>query len=49
MLIPHLTAHDGGVLRDMCRDILLDLSEDVEATVIHGDRKDLKSGRSRRK
>lgn len=41
-MIPHLTTHDGGVLRDMCRDVLQDLSEEVSATVIHGNPKDLK-------
>lgn len=35
--IPHLTAHDAEVLRHMCRDILLDLAEEVEATVVSGD------------
>lgn len=48
-LIPHLTAHDGGVLRDMCRDILMDLAEEVSATVIHGNEKDLKNANKRRK
>ncbi|RWC91661.1 MAG: hypothetical protein EOS72_03125 [Mesorhizobium sp.] len=34
--IPHLTAHDADVLKQMCRDILLDLAEEVEAAVISG-------------
>ena len=32
--IPHLTPHDADVLKHMCRDLLLDLAEEVEATVI---------------
>lgn len=43
--IPHLTAHDGEVLRDMVRDMLLDLSDEVEASVIAGDKRSFKSGK----
>jgi phage terminase Nu1 subunit (DNA packaging protein) len=35
-VIPHLTAHDGDVLKHMCRDILMDLAEEVEAAVVSG-------------
>lgn len=35
--IPHLTPHDADVLKHMCRDILMDLSEEVEASVMSGD------------
>jgi phage terminase Nu1 subunit (DNA packaging protein) len=35
--IPHLTAHDADVLKHLCRDILLDLAEEVEASVVSGD------------
>ncbi|TIS37516.1 hypothetical protein [Mesorhizobium sp.] len=34
--IPHLTPHDADVLKHMCRDLLLDLAEEVEAAVISG-------------
>lgn len=34
--IPHLTAHDADVLKQMCRDILMDLAEEVEAAVVSG-------------
>lgn len=43
--IPHLTAHDGEVLREMVRDMLLDLSDEVEASVIAGDKRSFKSGK----
>lgn len=42
--IPHLTAHDAEVLRDVCRGLLLDLSEEAEATVIGGDGEEVKDG-----
>lgn len=35
--IPHLTPHDADVLKHMCRDILLDLAEEVEAAVVSGE------------
>lgn len=35
--IPHLTAHDADILKHICRDILLDLGEEVEASVIQGE------------
>ncbi|RWM29415.1 hypothetical protein [Mesorhizobium sp.] len=34
--IPHLTAHDADVLKHLCRDILMDLAEEVEAAVVSG-------------
>ncbi|WP_378952100.1 hypothetical protein [Mesorhizobium sp. ANAO-SY3R2] len=37
--IPHLTAHDAEVLKKMCRDMLMDLAEEVETVVISGDPK----------
>lgn len=43
--IPHLTAHDADVLKHMCRDILMDLAEDVEASVGSGDPKELSGER----
>jgi len=39
--IPHLTAHDGELVRDLCREILEDAAEEVEDTVIGGDRDDI--------
>jgi len=42
--IPHLTAHDGDVLKRMVRDLLLDLGEEVEAAVIGGDARKLTGG-----
>lgn len=40
--IPHLTNHDGETLKKMCRDILNDLSNEVEAGVIGGNKNDVK-------
>ncbi|ESW92926.1 hypothetical protein NKL07_21875 [Mesorhizobium sp. C280B] len=39
--IPHLTPHDADVLKHMCRDILLDMAEEVEASVISGDSREI--------
>lgn len=39
--IPHLTAHDAVTIRKLVRDELRDLAEEVEATVIGADPKDL--------
>lgn len=41
--IPHLTNHDGETLKQMCRDILNDLAGEVEAGVIGGNPKDVKT------
>lgn len=35
--IPHLTPHDAETLRSLCRDILSELAEEVEAAVVSGD------------
>lgn len=34
--IPHLTAHDAETIREICRDTLMDLADEVE-TVVGGD------------
>ncbi len=39
--IPHLTAHDGDVLKHMIRDVLMDLAEEVEATVVGGNAEEI--------
>ena len=39
--IPHLTAHDAESLKQMCRDILIDLSEEVKAAVIAANERDI--------
>lgn len=41
--IPHLTAHDGEVLKMLVKDLLNDLSDEIEASVIGGDPKDVKA------
>lgn len=41
--IPHLTNHDGETLKKMCRDVLNDLANEVEAGVIGGNKNDVKS------
>lgn len=46
--IPHLTAHDAETIKRLCRDELNDLANEVEDTVIGGDRKDIESGKRRR-
>lgn len=43
--IPHLTAHDADVLRQICRDILQDLAEEVDASVISGESKEIRDGK----
>lgn len=39
--IPHLTAHDAESLKQMCRDILIDLSVEVRDAVIAANEKDI--------
>jgi phage terminase Nu1 subunit (DNA packaging protein) len=46
--IPHMTAHDAETVKRLCRDELKDLANEVEDTVIGGDRKDIESGKRRR-
>lgn len=35
--LPHLTAHDAVVLKQLCRDLLVAMSEDIEAGVVGAD------------
>jgi phage terminase Nu1 subunit (DNA packaging protein) len=35
--IPHVTPHDAETIRDICRDELTDLAEEVKASVVSGD------------
>ena len=39
--IPHLTAHDQETLRNLVKDMLVDLAAEVDASVIGGSGKDL--------
>ncbi len=41
--IPHLTAHDGETLKNIVRDVLTDMAGEVEAGVIGGRARDVKS------
>jgi len=42
-LIPHLTAHDGQTLRQLCTDVLVEAAENLEGgDVVGADRADLK-------
>jgi len=36
-VIPHLTPHDAETMRDLCRDMLSELAEEVEAAVVSAD------------
>lgn len=40
--IPHLTPHDGETLKKLVKDILNDLADEVEASVIGGNAEDIK-------
>jgi phage terminase Nu1 subunit (DNA packaging protein) len=41
--IPHLTPQDAEIMKNICRDVLLDLAEEVDATVVYGDGKSIES------
>lgn len=41
--IPHLTDHDGETLRTECRDMLREMAEEIEDSVIAGDPKAISS------
>jgi len=43
--IPHLTAHDAEMMKQMCRDLLQDLAEEVDASVISGDSREVRDGK----
>lgn len=43
--IPHLTAHDAETVKRLCRDMLDDLADEVEATVVGGDKRDISGGK----
>lgn len=42
--IPHLTAHDAAVLKQICRDVLQEMAEEVDVSVISGDSKEIQDG-----
>ncbi|WP_420408686.1 hypothetical protein [Hoeflea sp.] len=43
--IPHLTAHDAETVKKICRDTLDELADEVEASVVGGEKKDISGGK----
>lgn len=44
-MIPHLTAHDAETIRTLVKDMLNDLADEVEASVLAGSPDDVKPGK----